>query len=72
MFPQKLACPKVPIKEEYSATDNLSELNFIGEGTAGERIHSGNKALITLSKKHLHKYELYIIVTYPKNYIQVM
>ncbi|KAM4124934.1 hypothetical protein ACB094_01G270100 [Castanea mollissima] len=32
----KLACPKVPIKEVYSATDNLSELNFIGEGTAGK------------------------------------
>ncbi|KAK4603721.1 hypothetical protein RGQ29_012296 [Quercus rubra] len=36
MFPQKLACPKVPIKEVYSASDNLSELNFIGEGTAGK------------------------------------
>ena len=29
---------KVPIKEIYVATNNLDELNYIGEGTAGERI----------------------------------
>ncbi|XP_048433591.1 proline-rich receptor-like protein kinase PERK3 [Pyrus x bretschneideri] len=29
-------CPKIPIKEVYSATDNLSPTNFIGEGTAGK------------------------------------
>ncbi|KAK6928324.1 SPARK domain, partial [Dillenia turbinata] len=30
------SCLKVPIKEVYAATDNLSEKNFIGEGTAGK------------------------------------
>lgn len=29
-------CPRVPIREVYSATNNLSEANLIGEGTAGE------------------------------------
>ncbi|XP_024031411.1 probable receptor-like protein kinase At5g18500 [Morus notabilis] len=29
-------CPKVPIKEVYSATNNLSETNLIGEGNAGK------------------------------------
>lgn len=29
-------CPRVPIREVYSATSNLSEANLIGEGTAGE------------------------------------
>ncbi|KAB2610258.1 LRR receptor-like serine/threonine-protein kinase [Pyrus ussuriensis x Pyrus communis] len=29
-------CPKIPIKEVYSATDNLNPTNFIGEGTAGK------------------------------------
>jgi hypothetical protein len=38
MFPKNPACPKVPIKEVYSATDNLSELNFIGEGITGEHL----------------------------------
>ncbi|KAJ7970872.1 Receptor-like protein kinase [Quillaja saponaria] len=30
------ACPRVPIKTVYTATDNLNESNFIGEGTAGK------------------------------------
>lgn len=35
-------CPKVPIKEVYSATNNLSETNLIGEGNAGENfMHKG-------------------------------
>ncbi|KAK4845642.1 hypothetical protein QYF36_007419 [Acer negundo] len=29
-------CPKFPIKGVYSATNNLDELNLIGEGTAGK------------------------------------
>ncbi|KAH7577380.1 hypothetical protein JRO89_XS01G0242500 [Xanthoceras sorbifolium] len=29
-------CPKFPSKEIYSATNNLNELNLIGEGTAGK------------------------------------
>ncbi|XP_059624723.1 leucine-rich repeat receptor-like serine/threonine-protein kinase At2g14510 [Cornus florida] len=47
----KCAMPKgsgnlaVPIKEVYSATNNLNELNFIGEGTAG-KVYKG-----TLSNK---------------------
>ncbi|GMN42484.1 hypothetical protein TIFTF001_011686 [Ficus carica] len=29
-------CPRVPIREVYSATNNLSEANLIGEGAAGK------------------------------------
>ena len=35
---------KVSIKEVYSATNNLNEVNFIGEGTAGEYLPKINKA----------------------------
>lgn len=30
------SCHKIPIKEIYSATNDLSHLNFIGQGMAGE------------------------------------
>ncbi|KAF8011453.1 hypothetical protein BT93_J1923 [Corymbia citriodora subsp. variegata] len=33
-------CPKVPIKEVYTATNNLHESNFIGQGIAG-RVYKG-------------------------------
>lgn len=36
VFIKDNACPVVPIKEVYHATNNLCESNFIGEGTAGE------------------------------------
>lgn len=32
------ACPIVPIKEVYHATNNLCEANCIGEGIAGENL----------------------------------
>ncbi|GMY13396.1 probable receptor-like protein kinase At1g30570 [Fagus crenata] len=48
MFPKNPACPKVPIKEVYSATDNLSELNFIGEGITG-KVYKG----ILSNKQHV-------------------
>ncbi|KAK2994085.1 hypothetical protein RJ640_024349 [Escallonia rubra] len=35
-IPKESSYLKLPIKEVYSATDNLNELNFIGEGTAGK------------------------------------
>ncbi|KAK3033574.1 hypothetical protein RJ639_032422 [Escallonia herrerae] len=35
-IPKESGYLKLPIKEVYSATDNLNELNFIGEGTAGK------------------------------------
>ncbi|KAK7316427.1 hypothetical protein VNO77_35454 [Canavalia gladiata] len=33
---KKTACPRVPIKEVYAATNHLNEMNIIGEGTAGK------------------------------------
>ncbi|KAL5725205.1 hypothetical protein ACHQM5_008373 [Ranunculus cassubicifolius] len=35
-LPQDLDCQKIPIKEIYSATNNLNALNFIGQGIAGK------------------------------------
>ncbi|KAM7509929.1 hypothetical protein LguiB_008804 [Lonicera macranthoides] len=35
-LPKESGNLKVSIKEVYSATDNLNEMNFIGEGTAGK------------------------------------
>ncbi|KAM1918887.1 hypothetical protein FF1_023459 [Malus domestica] len=46
-------CPKIPIKEVYSATDNLNPTNFIGEGTAG-KVYKGilpNNQLVAV--KHI-------------------
>lgn len=34
------SCPKVPIKVVYTATNNLQESNFIGQGIAGERFYT--------------------------------
>ncbi|RDX76732.1 putative receptor-like protein kinase, partial [Mucuna pruriens] len=33
---RKTACPRVPIKEVYAATNHLNEMNIIGKGTAGK------------------------------------
>ncbi|VVA17681.1 PREDICTED: probable [Prunus dulcis] len=33
---EESGCPKISIEEVYSATNNLSQSNFIGEGTAGK------------------------------------
>ncbi|XP_057447480.1 probable receptor-like protein kinase At5g18500 [Lotus japonicus] len=33
---KKTACPRVSIREVYSATNHLNEMNIIGEGTAGK------------------------------------
>ena len=35
-MPKESRSLKVSIKDVYFATDNLTEMNFIGEGTAGE------------------------------------
>ncbi|KAM7278683.1 hypothetical protein ACFE04_005817 [Oxalis oulophora] len=32
----KTSCPKFPVKDVYNATNNLSQLNLIGEGTSGK------------------------------------
>ncbi|XP_060672144.1 probable serine/threonine-protein kinase PBL5 [Ziziphus jujuba] len=48
VFIKDNACPVVPIKEVYHATNNLCESNFIGEGTAGKvykGILSNNQAV---------------------------
>ncbi|KAF8390386.1 hypothetical protein HHK36_024912 [Tetracentron sinense] len=36
MLPEESGCQKIPIKEVYSATNNLNVLNFIGQGNAGK------------------------------------
>ncbi|KAG4395681.1 hypothetical protein GLYMA_19G010700v4 [Glycine max] len=33
---RKTACPRVPIKEVYAATNHLNEMNIIGKGTSGK------------------------------------
>lgn len=35
-LPKKSQYLKVPLKEVLSATNNLNQMNFIGEGTAGD------------------------------------
>ncbi|XP_031256886.1 probable LRR receptor-like serine/threonine-protein kinase MEE39 [Pistacia vera] len=41
-------CPKFPIKEVYSATQNLNDINLIGEGTAG-KVYKG----VLLTNRHV-------------------
>lgn len=38
-------CLKVPIREVYSATNNLCESNVIGEGTAGKNFDKHNESV---------------------------
>lgn len=35
-YSEESSCHKIAIKQVYSATDNLSASNFIGQGIAGE------------------------------------
>lgn len=62
---KETGCRKVPIKDIYSATNNLNALNFIGEGTAGEllcKTYATGSCLINLdcmnqewSQQHRYK-----------------
>ena len=50
---RKTACPRVPIKEVYAATNHLNEMNIIGKGTSGEILFSHLVEKLVVTKNYL-------------------
>ncbi|KAF6157356.1 hypothetical protein GIB67_004294 [Kingdonia uniflora] len=58
LLPQDPGCQKISIKDIYTATDNLSALNFIGQGIAGKVykgvLQNGRKVAVKHIVNDLH------------------
>ncbi|KAH1192486.1 putative receptor-like protein kinase [Glycine max] len=50
---RKTACPRVPIKEVYAATNHLNEMNIIGKGTSGKVYKGTMTNNLNVAIKHI-------------------